>query len=77
MTKNSMMLIHQLYSGREGKFAELEDDSENMNLMMSKIRKIYLSKSYLTPENLDKILKRDIWMDAETCKKYGLVDEII
>lgn len=77
MTKNSMMLIHQLYSGREGKFAELEDDSENMNLMMSKIRKIYLSKSYLTPDNLDKILKRDIWMDAETCKKYGLVDEII
>lgn len=77
MTKNSMMLIHQLYSGREGKFAELEDDSENMKLMMGKIKDIYLKKSYLTPDKLDNILKRDIWMDAETCKKYGLIDEII
>ena len=72
-----MMLIHQLYSGREGKFAELEDDSENMKLMMGKIKDIYLKKSYLTPDKLDNILKRDIWMDAETCKKYGLIDEII
>ena len=26
---------------------------------------------------MDKILKHDLWWDAETCLKYGLVDEII
>jgi ATP-dependent protease ClpP protease subunit len=77
MTKNSMMLIHQLSSGRDGKYSELKDDSENMDLMMKKIRNIYLDNSNITPTMLDKILSKDIWLDAETCKKYGLVDEII
>ena len=26
---------------------------------------------------LEDILKHDLWLDADTCKKYGLVDEII
>ena len=77
MTKNSMMLIHQLSSGRDGKYSELKDDSENMDLMMKKIRNIYLDNSNMTPIMLDKILSKDIWLDAETCKKYGLIDEII
>jgi len=43
-----MILIHQLSSGSEGKYNELDD-----------------------------ILKDDLWLDSNTCKKYGLVDEII
>ena len=77
ITKNSMMLIHQLYSGREGKFSELKDDNDNMKLMMAKIRDIYLKKTTMSPETLDELLKHDLWLDAKTCKKYGLVDEII
>jgi len=26
---------------------------------------------------LDEILKHDLWFDADRCKEYGLVDEII
>ena len=28
-------------------------------------------------KELDKILKHDLWWDAEKCLKYGLIDEII
>lgn len=77
MTKNSMMLIHQLYSSNEGKYSELSDDNENMELLMSKIRNIYLRKTKMTPDMLDDLLKHDLWLDAKTCKKYGLIDEII
>ena len=28
-------------------------------------------------KELDKLLKHDLWWDADTCLKYGLVDEII
>ena len=77
MTSNSMILIHQLSSGNEGKFQEMDDNMRNMEQLMHKIKTIY-SHSTTIPENeLDEILKHDLWLDAETCKKYGLVDEII
>lgn len=77
MTKNSLMLIHQLYSGSEGKFEELKDENLNMIMLMDKIKSIYLKKTNIPEEKLNEILKHDIWLDAETCKKYGLIDEII
>ena len=77
ITKNSMMMIHQLSSGSLGKYEELQDDSNNMNLLMNKIKNIYLKNTNIPEEVLNQILKHDLWMDAETCKDYGLVDEII
>ena len=77
MSKNSMILIHQLSSGSKGKYNEIEDDKQNMDLMMRKLREIYMRKTLIPLSKLNDILSRDLWMDAETCKKLGLVDEII
>lgn len=77
MTKNSMMLIHQLTSEKEGKYQELDDDMKNLQMLMNKIKTIYLRHSTIPYNELIEILKHDIWLDADTCKKYGLVDEII
>lgn len=77
MTKNSMILIHQLASGGEGKYQELDDNMKNLQQMMNKVKSIYLSKTKLEYLQLEDILKHDLWLDANTCKKYGLIDEII
>lgn len=77
MTKNSMILIHQLSSGREGKYEELHDDNENLIMLMDKLKTIYMEHSHISEETLDNILKHDLWLDAERCKQYGLIDEII
>ena len=45
--------------------------------MMNKVKSIYLSKTKLEYLQLEDILKHDLWLDANTCKKYGLIDEII
>lgn len=77
MTKNSMILIHQLSSNKQGKFEELNDEMSNLNQLMKKIKTIYSERTNIPISVLDEILKHDIWFDSATSKKYGLIDEII
>lgn len=77
MTKNSAILIHQLSSEKKGKYQELDDDMKNMQQFMEKIKNIYLEKTELSLPRLDELLNHDLWLDATTCKRVGLVDEII
>ena len=77
INKHAYMLIHQLSSGMWGKYKEMKDEIENADSMMKTIRKIYLEYTKIPKKKLDEILDHDLWFDAETCLKYGLVDEII
>jgi ATP-dependent Clp protease protease subunit len=75
--KHSFMLIHQLSSGMWGNYEALKDSMENCDSLMETIRDIYVKNTKIPKKQLNDILKRDLWFDAETCLKYGLVDEII
>jgi len=77
INKHAYMLVHQLSSGMWGKYKEMKDEMENVDSMMKTIRKIYLEYTKIPKKKLDEILDHDLWFDAETCLKYGLVDEII
>lgn len=77
MRRNAWMLIHQLSSGLWGKYAEIKDEVENLDRLMDTIKRIYKEHTKVPMKELDGILKRDIWWDAQTCLKYGLIDEII
>ena len=75
--KNACMLIHQLSGHMWGKFEEMKDDMKNSEMLMQKIKNIYREHCKIPDDVLENILKHDLWWDAETCLKYGLVDEII
>ena len=75
--RNAFMLIHQLSSGMWGTYRQLTDDMENCDVLMERIRDIYRRHTKIPKKQLEEILKHDLWWDAETCLKYGLVDEII
>ena len=77
ITKNSYMLIHQLSSFHWGKYSELEDQKQNMDNFMIKIKEIYTEYTKIPKVVLDDILKHDLFFDANRCLEYGLVDEII
>jgi ATP-dependent Clp endopeptidase proteolytic subunit ClpP len=77
MRKHAWMLIHQLSSGFWGKYMEIKDEVENLDRLMETIKKVYKEHTKVPMKELDGILKRDIWWDAQTCLKYGLIDEII
>jgi ATP-dependent protease ClpP protease subunit len=77
MNKNACMLVHQLSGMMWGKFQEMQDDMENSEMLMEKIKNIYREYTKIPKKEMDNILKHDIWWEAEKCLQYGLIDEII
>ena len=77
MHRHSFMLIHQISSTMWGKFEEMKDDMKNSELLMKTIIQLYEEHTRIPRSELSKILKHDLWWDAETCLDYGLIDEII
>lgn len=77
ISRHSYMLIHQLSSNFWGKYSEFQDAKQNLDLMMDTIKNVYKKYTKVPVRKLNEILKHDLMWDAETCLKYGLVDEII
>ena len=77
MTQHSAMLIHQLSGASSGKFVELQNEMTNFNFFMNNVRNIYLNNTKLDRKKLEELLLSDIWLDSDTCLRYGLIDEII
>ena len=73
MTTNSLMLIHQLSGGMNGKFSEIEDENENINGLMDFIIRTYLENTKINKVELEQILKHDIWLNSSYCLQNGLV----
>lgn len=78
MTKNSVMLIHQLKMGTEySKFNEIEDYYSNAETLMEIVRNIYLENTKLDKELLSDLLNKDLWLNSTFCRVKNLVDIVI
>ncbi len=77
ITESSYMLIHELRAGCWGKFTHLTESLENSKQLMDHIKSYYLTRTKMSPEELDEQLKKDISWNATMCLEKGLVDEII
>ena len=77
MTKNSFFLIHQLSSDFWGKYAEFKDEFENLTMLMNSIKALYSECTKIPDEELNNILKRDLYLTPEQCLQWKMVDEII
>lgn len=75
--KNTILLIHQVRSWFEGTYEDFNDEKQNMDLIMKVVKDIYLKHTKFTEEELNTLLKRDIYLNAEDAIKYGLADEIV
>ena len=73
---HAYVLIHQISSVFWGKYSEMKDEMENMERFMDMLKGVYSTYTKVTPEMLDEILEHDLWFDADTALKYGIVDEI-
>jgi len=77
INRHAYMLIHQLSSFMWGKYEEFKDEMKNLDKLMLMIKGIYGEYTNVPIKKLEGILKHDLWFDADECKEYGLVDEII
>lgn len=76
ITPNTYMLVHELRSGSWGKYQQLKDSFENCSSLMDHIKKMYIEKTKLTNDDLDKCLHKDTIWNADVCIEKGLVDEL-
>jgi ATP-dependent protease ClpP protease subunit len=77
MTRNSYIMIHQLnMDGTWGKFEDFKDQLANLQQFMDRFREIYIRETDIPEEKLEDILKRDVYMNAEQCLDWGIVDNI-
>ena len=79
MNPHGYMLIHQPSNtiSTKGQFNTIEDKYIRIKKYMLTLKKIYKKYSKLGDTELSNILSNDIYMDAPTCKKNGLIDRIM
>lgn len=77
MTESSVMLVHQLSSGASGKFEEIKNEYSNLVEFMEIIKKTYLNHGNISSQQLDDLLKQDLWLNSAKSLEYGFIDEII
>ena len=70
------MLIHQLSSWFGGKMTEIDDNYKNLQQMHDSIRQLYVEHTRISGDDLDELLKHDLWWKPEKCLEVGLVDAV-
>ena len=78
-TKNTTFMIHQPSSFSFGKLKDLEDDVKEVRRLHKIITDIYIKRSKITKEMLDKNFKeKDDWyFSAKEALKLGLISKIV
>lgn len=75
--RNSIMLLHQISGGARGKMAEMDDQFSNMKALMAAVVGLYTRRTFISAEELDELLRHDLWLNAEECLSHGIVDAIV
>lgn len=73
----SRVMLHQVTSGTWGNIQDIRismQETEKYNELLFGLLGSYTNKS---PEQVLKDASRDLWMNAEESKTYGIVDEIV
>lgn len=73
---HASMLIHELSSWFGGKMTRIEDEIDNLHQMMDEIKAIYSAHTGLEADELNELLKHDLWWKSDKCLEKGLVDAV-
>lgn len=77
MTKNSLVLIHQLSTQISGKYKELNTEMSNLQTIMENVKIIYLNNTFIEEEDLNKLLATDVWLNSSSALELGIVDFVL
>jgi ATP-dependent Clp protease, protease subunit len=77
MTKNSIIMMHDVAGGGPGKRQELTEKLEMMNMMYNLIVDIYTKRTGRTPAEIRRHLEGTKYFTAKAAKKEGLIDRIV
>ncbi len=74
---NSEIMIHQVLGAAEGQATDIKIRAERILKMRDNLNKILMKHTNQTLKKIEADTERDKFMDAQTAKKYGIIDKII
>lgn len=77
MRRHASVLIHQIRTSFWGKFDELMDEIANSKELMSLLKRIYSEDTKITRTKLDTLLSKELYMNADECKRYDIIRTIL
>ena len=77
MPKNALFMIHNPIAFAYGNNQEMQKTVEMLDKVKNSIIETYLSKTKADKKTLSELMDNETWMDAETAKEYGFIDEIV
>ncbi|QIX00596.1 hypothetical protein AMS68_006113 [Peltaster fructicola] len=75
---HSRIMVHQVSGGYHGQASDIAIHAKEILRMREQLNKIYkrhLTKNH-TLEEIDKVMERDFFMDAQEAMEWGIVDKV-
>lgn len=76
MTRHATAMVHELRSGFSDKMQEITSYYKHLTDLHNKLANIYVERTKLSREEIDKIMRAETWYTAEEYKKMGFVEEV-
>ena len=73
MGKHAHVMIHQLSTCFFGKFQELRDEMVTCKKLMKTMKKVYMKETEIPKNTFKELMKKDVYLNARECIKYGIV----
>jgi ATP-dependent Clp protease protease subunit len=74
---NARIMIHQPSGGFEGTAADMYLQTKEILRLRERLNSILAHHTKQPISEIEKVIERDHWMDAEEGKKFGIIDEIV
>jgi ATP-dependent Clp protease protease subunit len=74
---NSRVMIHQPSGGAQGQATDIAIQAKEILYLREKLAREYAANTGKSVEQIEKDLERDLFMNAEESKSYGLIDSVL
>lgn len=76
-TKYSKQMIHELSSGRSGKYTHLKSYTDHLTDLHDTLVEIYMGKTGKPKEEIEELLCKESWYSAEQYLAAGFIEKIV
>jgi len=74
---NSRIMVHQPSAGFQGQATDIEIHANEVLSLKKRLNEIYAKHTGKSEEDIKKALERDNFMNPDTAKEFGLIDDVV
>jgi ATP-dependent Clp protease protease subunit len=74
---NARIMTHQPSGGFQGQATDIEIHAREILDLRRRLNGIYEKHSGKTMKQIEKIMERDTFMNAEAAREFGLIDQVV